>query len=47
MVMQRGNPEFWDGDGRRPGEQMTFCGSQRCWDGDRRCPGGRMTSCGS
>ena len=47
VLIQRGTPECWDGDGRHPGRQMTLCGRRRCWDGDGRRPGGRMKSCGS
>ena len=46
VVFQYGNSEFWDGDRRRSGGKITFCGRRIFWDRDRGRPDGRMNSCG-
>ena len=34
VVIQRGELELWDGDGRISGGRMTSCGRRRCCYGD-------------
>ena len=46
VVLQDWRSEFWYGDGRHSGGQMTLYGSRIFWDGDGGRPGGRMNSCG-